>query len=640
MQFKHTEILWALLLLLVPIIIHLFQLRRFKKTPFTNVKFLKRVVSESRKSSTIKKWLVLLSRLLLLTALVLAFAQPFSAGEIALQPKENVFYLDNSFSMQAKTNNGTLVQQIAQDFIKYIPENQEFTLFTNNQVFKNVTIKDIQNELLNLSTTTEQLSLGEITLKAKNYFKDIQGSQKNMVLMSDFQQRMGNPSSMGSNGREIHFIRPSITKIENVSIDSLYLQAMNNETLELMVQISTNTALENTPVSLYNGDKLIAKTSAKFNTDKKASVIFSLPSKEAIAGRIVVTDSGLEYDNQFYFTLNEREKINVLSIDGEKTSFLKKIFTPDEFNFSGYPLDQLNYGILENQNLVILNELDQIPSALVTAIQSFLDNAGTVTIIPARDIDLSSYNQLTNGYFNTSYSDKITQETPISDVVSEHPLYTNVFDGEVTNFQYPKVSTYYRLHSKAPFALNFQNKAPFLIGAPNFYSFSASLSTENSNFKNTPLIVPTFYNMGLHSLKLPTLYHTIGNSAKIEIPISLAQDNILKTSNGIYDFIPQQQVLPQKVRLAFVENPIVDGIFQIKNKDTIMRSIGFNYHRKESELLYLDINGVKDNSTYTSISDFFQEAQKNNSINEFWKWFAILALLFVLIETALQRFLK
>jgi hypothetical protein len=45
MQFKHPEILWALLLLLIPIIVHLFELRRFKKTPFTNVKMLQKVVA-------------------------------------------------------------------------------------------------------------------------------------------------------------------------------------------------------------------------------------------------------------------------------------------------------------------------------------------------------------------------------------------------------------------------------------------------------------------------------------------------------------------------------------------------------------------------------------------------------------------
>jgi hypothetical protein len=41
-----------------------------------------------------------------------------------------------------------------------------------------------------------------------------------------------------------------------------------------------------------------------------------------------------------------------------------------------------------------------------------------------------------------------------------------------------------------------------------------------------------------------------------------------------------------------------------------------------------------------SIADFFEITQKQNTINEFWKWFAILALLFVFTETILQRFLK
>ena len=150
MQFKHPELLWALFLLLIPILIHLFQLRRFKKTPFTNVKLIKKVVSESRKSSTLKKWLLLFSRLGLLAGLVIAFAQPFNASETALKEKENVFYLDNSFSLQTKTENGTLFQNTVQEFIKNIPEEQKFHLFTNDNVFLDVEIKDIQNDLLNL----------------------------------------------------------------------------------------------------------------------------------------------------------------------------------------------------------------------------------------------------------------------------------------------------------------------------------------------------------------------------------------------------------------------------------------------------------------------------------------------------------
>ena len=75
MQFKHPELLYALFLLIVPILIHLFQLRRFQKVQFTNVKFLKAVKLQTRKSSQLKKWLTLLTRMLLLACSIIAFAQ-------------------------------------------------------------------------------------------------------------------------------------------------------------------------------------------------------------------------------------------------------------------------------------------------------------------------------------------------------------------------------------------------------------------------------------------------------------------------------------------------------------------------------------------------------------------------------------
>ena len=77
MQFKHPEILYFLFLLAIPILVHLFQLRRFQKQYFTNVRFLKELSMQTRKSSVIKKWLLLAVRLLLLACLIVAFAQPF-----------------------------------------------------------------------------------------------------------------------------------------------------------------------------------------------------------------------------------------------------------------------------------------------------------------------------------------------------------------------------------------------------------------------------------------------------------------------------------------------------------------------------------------------------------------------------------
>ena len=55
MQFKNLEILYFLALLIIPILVHLFQLQKFVKVPFTNVAFLQKIQQETRKSSHIKK---------------------------------------------------------------------------------------------------------------------------------------------------------------------------------------------------------------------------------------------------------------------------------------------------------------------------------------------------------------------------------------------------------------------------------------------------------------------------------------------------------------------------------------------------------------------------------------------------------
>ncbi|SKB44844.1 BatA domain-containing protein [Maribacter arcticus] len=637
MQFKYPEILWGLLLLLIPTLIHLFQLRRFKKTPFTNVKFLKQVVTESRKSSTLKKWLLLLARLGLLAALVIAFAQPFIANESALQEKETVFYLDNSFSMNGEIENGNLFKNTIQEFIKAIPKDQRFTLFTNNQVFKDVEIKDIQNDLLNLNVTSEQLGVAEIVLKGNTYFSNEAGIQKNLVLISDFQQRMGAIQKVDSiSNVNITYIKPANNKIINTSIDSVFIGDRTNGTIELVAQLSTNSSEQTVPVSLFNEEVLIAKTAAKFDDIKNAEVRFTVNANDVILGKVALTDTGLDYDNQFYFNLDKKSKIKVLVISNSSADFLNRIYSNDEFTLTSSSLEQLNYSTIDNQDLVVLNEIQKIPNSLITAIKSFSTNGGTYVLIPAIDGDLNSYNELAT-LNNSRYVNAIVQEMAISTIKTEHPIFANVFDKNVTDFQFPKVKERFKITTKNPIAIEFQNKEPFLIGSNNAYFFAASINNDNSNFKNSPLIVPTFYNMGINSLKLLPLYASLRNQVEIELPITLQQDDIIKIANEKNEFIPQQRVLPKKVQINFIENPKEAGIYRIMHNDNTIRHISFNDNRKESELLYSQIPVENNNS---SLSDFFLESQKNNAINEFWKWFAILALAFVLIETLLQRFLK
>ena len=77
MKFLYPEFLFGLFTLIIPIIIHLFNFRRSKKVYFSSTRFLKNIKKSTSQKRQIKHFLILFSRLLFLTFLVLAFAQPF-----------------------------------------------------------------------------------------------------------------------------------------------------------------------------------------------------------------------------------------------------------------------------------------------------------------------------------------------------------------------------------------------------------------------------------------------------------------------------------------------------------------------------------------------------------------------------------
>jgi len=172
MQFKNPEILYLLFLLIIPILIHLFQLQKFQKVAFTNVKILKAIEQQTRKSAKLKKLLILLSRLLIFTSLIIAFAQPFLNKEQNGLHKETIIYLDNSFSMQAKGENGALFQKAKIDLIDNLPNNNyKITLITNDQIIKFQDFDQLKQELIYLDYYPIKKDLNSVLLQVQNLKK-------------------------------------------------------------------------------------------------------------------------------------------------------------------------------------------------------------------------------------------------------------------------------------------------------------------------------------------------------------------------------------------------------------------------------------------------------------------------------------
>ena len=642
MQFKHPEILWALFLLIIPVIVHLFQLRRFQKVAFTNVRLLKTVTRQTRKSATLKKWLVLISRLLALAGLIFAFAQPFKAAQTqASATVQNLIYLDNSFSMESRGEKGALLSTAVQELIEHIPEDEELHLFTNNEDFFNTRMGTIKNELLQLSYTNKQLLPEEVMLKARNHFSGDTASIQNLIWISDFQQKASPRPEFTDSSVRIWPVKMTPQQTNNISIDSVFISAVTANTLEIDVLLQKSESENNSqPVSLYLDDRLLAKASAEFDNEQKGRVTFTIPSNKAFTASLSVDDSGLSYDNQLYFNLNLPEKINVLSVNATNAGFLERIYTDDEFSYTSASYNQLNFSLIEQQNLIILNQLPDIRESLFTALIDFVEKGGYLIIIPPNQQEISTYERFLSRFDIRNLRNVDSIPKKITGINFDHPVFKDVFEERVTNFQYPETRLTFRTNSEVIPILRYQDGSPFLFNTSGVYVFTSPLETTVSDFINSPLVVPVFYNIARNSMPLPRLYYELGSPSRVAIKTELVKDEVLYLENDEIRLIPMQQSFTNRVEIFTGEGPDTPGIYNVKNGDELLQKLSFNYPRDESVLVYDQESALTGGSVTTELGELFEKFKKDVEVKAFWKWFVIFALAFLAIEMLLIKYFK
>ncbi len=640
MQFKHPELLYALFLLLIPILIHLFQLRRFQKVEFTNVAFLKRVTLQTRKSSRLKKWLTLLMRLLALACIIIAFAQPFSASKTATNTeKETVLYLDNSFSMQAKGANGPLLARAKQQLYEHLQGDQKISWFTNNDTKKNVSQNDLKNEVLSIAPSHSQLSLEDVFLKAQQLFSDNGASSKRFVIVSDLQNASAFPNPKEGITTDVVALEPVTTN--NISIDTAYISNASGTSMQLDVRVSAEGEVPATiPISLFGNGALLAKTAVDFSDRTTNTVSFNIENTEGLQGELRMTDADLLYDNTLYFGVNASKNIKVLSINQGDPNFLQRLFDRTGYEYVQQNHDALNYNVIPDQDFIILNELESLPVSLINSLRTFNEGGGSLMVIPSANSDLTTYNTLLNALGMGRFTTESRIDKNISKINFSHPLYSQVFEKQVTNFQFPKVNSFIEIQSPATPLLNFEDGKPFLLQQGRSYVATAAFADENSNFKNSPLIVPTFINMAQQSLPLPELYYEIGKQNTYAIPVKLTQDEIIQLKDSIGSFIPLQQTKANSVEITTTDNPSDAGNYIAENGEIFLEYVAYNYPRSESRLNYADVDDWDGINAHKTVSQLFETIASDNKINAFWKWFVIFALVFLLGEMLILKFMK
>ncbi|MDG1171868.1 MAG: BatA domain-containing protein [Polaribacter sp.] len=648
MHFKNPEILYLLTLLIIPILVHLFQSQKFVKTPFTNVSFLYKIAQQTRKSSRIKKWLILATRLLLFSSIILTFSQPYISNKKATIKQHNYIYLDNSLSTNTEGKRGNLLQVSAQEIIRHASNEDQYSLLTNSNFYPEKTKNELKKILLNIKNTVKKIDISTVLLKFDTKIKNKTNGLDKIILISDFQNIYKNKFTNVTPQFSAVKLNPSIK--DNISIDSVFISDSNtvNYTLNVIVR-NQGDAKKNVPVAIYNKSKLISKRSSSFEKNTYKKIEFKIKNQKELKGKITSNFSdAYPFDDTLFFTIKKDQKINVLSI-GKNANFLTKIYNNKEFNFLQSTVQHTDYNSIPKQQLIVLNEIENIPKVLIKKLLEFSDNGGSLLIIPNKKSTINSYNDLLKVLGVGRIDALRNNPLKITNINFEHPLFKNVFSKEVTNFQYPTVQSYFPFYSEnATNILLFENNTSFIAQIKNkkraVYWISASLKKNNSNFINSPLVVPIFYNFGKLSFKNSQLFYRLSTKYKIDIETSTKKEQVLTISNAEASFIPPQLKFQNKVRVTTNEELLKSGFYDVlKDNDSIV-TLAFNSPKEESSLDFMNLNELKQVSKKgiisESISEVFEETNKKNKVHWLWKWFLTLAIVSLLLEILILKFYK
>lgn len=637
MIFKNPDILYALFALLIPILIHLFQFRRYKTVWFSNVHALKDLKKQSRKSRELKKLLILVTRLLALTALILAFAEPEIPAQKEQEENQLAIYLDNSLSMQIEHQNLTLLSIAKQDLLANIPPNKAFTLYTNDKIYRDLKTDELDDVLLKVKPIEASLSPKNLYLKLKNE-ADKSNQNISFIYISDF-LNIKNTEDLKSPTETIstYYYQPEFSDVHNLSIENAQLKSDN--TLE--VTLRSNLDNSQGSLSLINKEQLVGKLDVQFENETEKKLIFKVNSTDLKSAELRLSQDQLAYDNTLYLHQNQKVKKIILSIGEQESDFIKRIFNDQsEYQFNFKNPKKVELIDIQNADLIILNALSEISTSLKTSLEQALKNQQNVVVIPnhskASQQEYLKLNfdgaQVFNSHFN--------QEQKITKIHFEHPLYKDVFTDQIQNFDYPNTKTSYKISSNFQPILSYANRSPFLAHRDHLFVFAADINKENSNFTQSPLIVPSLIQISEFKNKSQNLFYIGGEENEVKFDVQIPKDQILKLKKEEQEFIPEQRSFGQNITLNLASLKLEAGHYALMNgKDTVAQ-MSFNTAREESHFEKDNFEVISKSLTQNSLKEIFTNYNAEYNAIALWKWMLIFAIICFLAEIFLIRFLK
>lgn len=680
MNFLYPGFLWALSLVLIPVIIHLFNFRRYKTLYFSSLQFIKHVDQKTKSTQQLKHILILISRILAITFLVLAFAQPYSDSEKATSAPDApvyCFYIDNSYSMQAHGHEGELLSEArekAKEIVEKAPVDALFMIGTNEMsgreehlLNKADALDKIDHiELMPVSRPLDQiLSRQENALKKAMEASSLR-SEVQYLLFSDFQKHNSDPEKRTKTGYNYFPVQLIPESRDNVLIDSVWFESpLNkiNKSNQLNIRIANYSDHDRSNIELnVNLGKMRKTIFTDIPAGEKSTSSFTFQEKESgfVEGKVVLNDKQIFFDDSYYFSYEVKANSSVLIIDGEDAvDNIEVLFSLDNYyTVSRTAITALTKEVLNKADLVVINGAGSIPSGIQSYLLEYSKNGGSLALFPAREPVLNEWNTLLQNLQMPLLGNTLRSGTKIRNINYKDPFFQGVFEKETSDLNLPSVNAVFQ--SKQGNALSntlveLQNGMPLLSYRRENGSlllFCSSLHPDYGKFTQDALFTTVLLRMGELSQRKQPLSVTIGQELLYPVYRSINNDKAVNIKGTEYEFIPLLSesggVNYISLRSADANNAIPAGNYKII-QDEQLGSLSLNNDRKESDLetyseteiiqIFGAVNANKVKLNSISSASTFSTKDIDNALS-YWKICIIITLIFVATEMLLVRFLK
>ena len=675
MQFLQPLFLIGLSAILIPIFIHLFNFRRYKTVYFSNVKLLQDILQKTKKESQILHLIVLLLRILGISCLVIAFAQPYILRTSQQKNSGNIvtLFVDNSFSMEAASSNGNFLYDAtdaAKKIVNAFSFNDDFVLVTQDFAGKESHIlnkDEVLTRLDEIEISPKSRSLNEIIAFKNNVASYSRKQNRIDYYISDFQKNRYDFSSFPyDTGAYVYLMPVGAKQQNNVAIDSCWFDTPvfregYQVTLVVRVQNYGQSDVVKLPLRLYinNEQCALAALDIKAGTYTDCQLNYTINSAGIQLGTLEINDSPITFDDRLYFVYEVAAVTEIITIqEKNKNRYLNALYGKDSlFNYQVMDVRQINYSSFKECQLVILDQLVEITSGLTDELKKFVEAGGDLLVFPNENYQETAWQNFFSAMRLPAYQALSSQPMKVEKVNMESVYFNRAIERNDATWEMPTVLKHFPIPRTSSLFENImllENGDPLLAVYPIekgkvFLSAVALDDVFGNTHKNAFFFIP-LHNIAIMGQIQSKLYNTLGRDEMqvIAKKANHAEDLfILKSTVSGAEFVPEQRNTGGETYLYFHSQVQNAGFYDLNKGGARYGTIAFNYDRAESNLDYYTEqeleNATKDSKAHVQVlsantQNLTEKVAEKLHGTPLWRYFILLALACFLAEVIVLRF--